>query len=1312
MLQSEPSRTRFDVRRDIFQSIHQHQDVALLAPRHRGKREFLGEIHKALQEQKAYGITAAPESVFLNLNTPQDGGEPVEWDLRALVRALLNRGRPELDGVVESTATTVFEALRELLVAAPGKLVLLVTPIEALSDDLARDFLISVRSLPPDLITRIVLVVGGSHSLEALSDKTENSPFNTAVQMELPPLSLPECHAVVAELGLVENAFPVLSEAETERLWEMTGGEPALIRILGTRLGSAPLGHPPTLDQVIQSVISDVCSSVSTGHRESGSGLGVLLSILDQIAANPSWLLLVAGCLQRTPPLREHFFRRSPAMCVAFRREGHSYGLSCHFFEQLLERYFSDRRIADSLVLCGEWGRAKPFYLRATGEAPVQLLWGRERSLTEVTFFAFERVAPGALPRRVIAETLDIARLVIGAEVAALWSARFEGTEWLRRRLHDPRVNPDDPSAPPEVIEQMDAVVKLALRRRRLADGGAGHVVAAHSARADTGELVVLCVASAGQPIHDAQKLAVRALVRECASALSEAELRLRLEREKQEQKRRLDVATSLTRTLQEHLDVKRTATKLLEVLVELGYPLAIISLLDHRTNTVRGLSGSPPLATLVAATERVMGGKEIAPQDDILAFTIKTGERQHLDDCNSPDSRCDYAALALPDPHVASQIVFPLKAARGVGWLGGQVFGTLQLINPPHVHPDQAESEVIEEVVAHASVALANAILFEERERLVGQMAGQLRLLEDSAAALAQVHDVDGSLHTMLEAAVRLVGGVSGSIRLCDPNYDRLVYRTCVGPEGSWTLKLIREEYVKDDSSTAGWVYRHEKSRINLDTSHISEGYRPVFAWVRSNVGVLIKATGRLLGVMVIDSDQRDAFTEAHVKVLEATGAIIGALIKAGEDYRLERTRAELAPILSSRLIWNERLEKAVATIREVVRCDFVSLFLRSEKDNDQYVLSATTADRLREQVGTGSYRIGQGGTGWVLKYQRPLRVRGRMLDRERWADIHRDLEFQLHLQEFPVDDPERARIDFLAFPLINKDGCVGVIRCIRLVEPDRPETLFSSYDEQVLQVAVEHLTNALDRRQLEQDRDAKAQALEIATGTVAHRIKNPAFGIAGRVLSLRRQLDDLPESLRASAAHDLDNIDQRVKRIEAIVKGFAELASPTRHQLERVDLVSLLQEVHRTNSLTDATHVLRLNAHAIASAPVLVDPEALRSVLEELIGNAFRVMPEQGEVLLDLTGPLSPHTPPFPKLAVPFFLITVSDTGPGIEPEVRQRIFEPFFTTRASGSGLGLAMVKKHSDDMGIALLQDAEPGSGARFRLGIPAAELAPE
>ena len=108
------------------------------------------------------------------------------------------------------------------------------------------------------------------------------------------------------------------------------------------------------------------------------------------------------------------------------------------------------------------------------------------------------------------------------------------------------------------------------------------------------------------------------------------------------------------------------------------------------------------------------------------------------------------------------------------------------------------------------------------------------------------------------------------------------------------------------------------------------------------------------------------------------------------------------------------------------------------------------------------------------------------------------------------------------------------------------------------------------------------------------------------------------------------------------------------------------------------------------------MADPEALRSVLTNLILNSLQAIDSEGGRLeIKLSG----------DLAGEHACIEVSDTGRGIAPEDISKVFEPYYSTKETGTGLGLAIVKKLIDDHGGAIMVTSREGQGTVFKITLP-------
>jgi signal transduction histidine kinase/CheY-like chemotaxis protein len=128
-----------------------------------------------------------------------------------------------------------------------------------------------------------------------------------------------------------------------------------------------------------------------------------------------------------------------------------------------------------------------------------------------------------------------------------------------------------------------------------------------------------------------------------------------------------------------------------------------------------------------------------------------------------------------------------------------------------------------------------------------------------------------------------------------------------------------------------------------------------------------------------------------------------------------------------------------------------------------------------------------------------------------------------------------------------------------------------------------------------------------------------------------------------------------------------------------------------------------------------VSVDPEQFEQVVMNLVSNARDAMPEGGRLTLetvnvDVEAGHAAH--PMHSSPGRYVLLKVSDTGPGMQDDVRRQAFEPFFSTKGGMeiTGLGLSTAYGIVTQSGGQILADSEPGSGTRFDIYLPSAEQA--
>jgi signal transduction histidine kinase len=220
-------------------------------------------------------------------------------------------------------------------------------------------------------------------------------------------------------------------------------------------------------------------------------------------------------------------------------------------------------------------------------------------------------------------------------------------------------------------------------------------------------------------------------------------------------------------------------------------------------------------------------------------------------------------------------------------------------------------------------------------------------------------------------------------------------------------------------------------------------------------------------------------------------------------------------------------------------------------------------------------------------------------------------------------------------------------------------------------------------EEKRLRSERLAAAGAL--AAG-VAHEVRNPLNSI-----SLAAQRISRKHSVDTECARFAGRISAEVVRLDDIVKGFLDLARPASGPRSATDLGEVIGEVVALLETEAEERGVSLAVDG-AAARAVVDREAVRRALLNLLRNAIQVAPAESsvEITLETDGPLA--------------RVRVRDRGPGIEPESAERVFDPFVTNRADGVGLGLALVRRVAEEHGGWARLEPRDGGGAVATLEI--------
>jgi len=262
-------------------------------------------------------------------------------------------------------------------------------------------------------------------------------------------------------------------------------------------------------------------------------------------------------------------------------------------------------------------------------------------------------------------------------------------------------------------------------------------------------------------------------------------------------------------------------------------------------------------------------------------------------------------------------------------------------------------------------------------------------------------------------------------------------------------------------------------------------------------------------------------------------------------------------------------------------------------------------------------------------------------------------------------------------------------------------------------LQGIVHVAKDITDQKQLEaQYRQAqKMEAIGTLAGGIAHDFNNILGVIIGNTeIALDKEISE-----QDPARYSLEQILSASHRAKDLVHQILIFSRQKEDHVKPINITPIVKEAIKLlrsslPSIIEIRQELKTN-----SDTVLGDPSQLFQVMMNLCTNAAYSMREEGGVMrikltdenLDFADRALPHPDSESR---PHIMLSISDTGHGIEPSIIERIFDPYFTTKPVGesTGLGLAVVHGIVKNLGGTLAVESQPGKGCTFRVYLPLIE----
>ena len=238
------------------------------------------------------------------------------------------------------------------------------------------------------------------------------------------------------------------------------------------------------------------------------------------------------------------------------------------------------------------------------------------------------------------------------------------------------------------------------------------------------------------------------------------------------------------------------------------------------------------------------------------------------------------------------------------------------------------------------------------------------------------------------------------------------------------------------------------------------------------------------------------------------------------------------------------------------------------------------------------------------------------------------------------------------------------------------------------------------LQLAQAEARRSERLAALGQLSAGLAHEIRNPLGVIKGSAEMLNQKLRDSNPLSSELAGY----ISSEVNRLSMLVSRFLDFARPLRTEVHPRQITELLDRaLHSVAEQWRGGQIRAEKAYQPGLPLVAVDEDLCEQALVNLIQNAYEAMGSEGGTLRVEASRTSANG----RSGVE---VRLKDTGPGVQPELREQIFNPFVTTKKTGVGLGLSIVSQIVDEHRGSIRLESAPDEGACFVIFLPAEEAA--
>ncbi len=578
--------------------------------------------------------------------------------------------------------------------------------------------------------------------------------------------------------------------------------------------------------------------------------------------------------------------------------------------------------------------------------------------------------------------------------------------------------------------------------------------------------------------------------------------------------------------------------------------------------------------------------------------------------------------------------------------------------------------------------------------------MNTEYELLQARYERLLKVHQISNEIFSTLDSAqalrlivteaVRLVGGTSGSIALLNPSTGFLDIEAAQGlPERAPALKL------KIGEGITGWVARTGRSVRIGDVSR-DPHYIMLEPGVRSELATPLLMDGEVRGVLNVDSDRLDAFSEGDQELLDSLAGQATIVIRNSWLYEQLRLKARLfeslisvAQTINSTLQLGEALSVITREACQLMGAKMSSLLLL---DDTRKWLD------LKASHGAGDYYVSKPRLsvedsllGVVVRRKKAMQVENvQISSRYQNVNVARD----------------EGLVSLLSVPLMYGGGTLGALNVYtaeRHIFPNEEIRILSALAE-LSAIAIEkaRLHERIVSMEEAMRQSEKLSALGLLAAEVAHEIRNPLTVIKMLFHSL-----NLEFPAGDPRAKDTRVMSEKMEQLNRIVEQILDFARGNEPRPTRIQLNSLVEDLKLLVRHKFSQHQIELTCVLDPALPLMMgDAAQLEQAFLNLSLNALEAMKEGGRLTITTRVESAASKDDSGLVTIEF-----KDTGSGMSAGQKERLFSSLLkSTKAGGTGIGLAIVAKTVEAHRGQIKVHSSPGRGATFRLSFPALQPA--